>query len=339
MKRIALGNTGLEVTRVGFGGIPIQRLGMDEAVSVLGAALERGVDFIDTARGYTDSEVKIGRAIAGFPGRVVLATKSFARTRDAMLRDIETSLGNLGVDRIDLYQCHNISSGEQLETALGPGGALEALTEAREQGMVGHIGLTGHKPWITAEAISRFPFETIQVPFNLLETGAAEELLPLAREKGLGTIGMKPIAGGAVRSVLLNLRFILSSGIDVVIPGMDDVMEVEENLSVLDDLRPLSDDELAVLEEEKAELGEGFCRRCEYCMPCPQGLNIAFLHLIGAYYFRYGLKEWALGRLQGLEKKYGDCIACGECVSRCPYDLDTPSIFADLGRRMAEDRG
>ena len=333
-----LGRTGLRVRRVGFGGIPIQRLGMDDAMEVVGYALEKGVDFIDTARGYTDSEVKIGKVLGSFRGRVAVATKSMARTRDDMMRDIEISLGNLDVDGIDLYQCHNISSGEQLETALGRGGCVEALVDAKEQGMIRHIGITGHKPWIVAEAIRRFPFETIQVPFNLVETAAAEELLPLAREMELGTIGMKPIAGGAVRNVLLNLRYILTSGIDVVIPGMDDALEVEENLSVLDDLRPLSREEMKVLEEEKAELGDNFCRRCEYCMPCPNGLNISFLHLIGAYYFRYGLKEWALGRLAGLSKHYEDCLRCGDCIEKCPYDLDTPSIFADLGRRIAEDR-
>ncbi|MFO8184573.1 MAG: aldo/keto reductase [Candidatus Aegiribacteria sp.] len=337
--KIFLGGTGLSVNRVGFGGIPIQRLSMDGAAAVLQAALEQGVDFIDTARGYTDSEEKIGRVLRSFSGRVTLATKSMARTRDEMLRDVETSLRKLGVGSIDLYQCHNISSGDQLETVLGPGGAMEALTEARDQGMIGHIGITGHKPRVVKQAIQRFPFETVQVPFNMIETAAAEELLPLARKKNLGTIAMKPVAGGAVRNVPLNLRFILTSGMDVVIPGMDRVEQVEENLSVLDGLKPLSEEEAEVLEREKEELGDIFCRRCEYCMPCPEGLNISFLHLIGAYYFRYGLKDWAWERLQGLSKRYADCVRCGECVKKCPYDLDTPAIFAELDRRIAEDRG
>lgn len=336
--KICLGKTGLRVNRVGFGGIPIQRLSIDGAAEVLEAALDRGVDFIDTARGYTDSEEKIGRVLNSFSGRVTLASKSMARTRDAMLRDVETSLRNLGVDSIDLYQCHNISSRDQLETVLGPGGAMEALTGARDQGMIGHIGITGHKPWVVKQAIQRFPFETVQVPFNMIETTAADELLPLAVKKNLGIIAMKPIAGGAVRNVLLNLRFILTSGMDVVIPGMDRVEQVEENMSVLDGLEPLSEEEAEVLEREKEELGDSFCRRCEYCMPCPEGLNISFLHLIGAYYFRYGLRDWAWERLMSLPKKYADCIRCGECVKKCPYDLDTPAIFEELDRRIAEDR-
>lgn len=337
--KTSLGRTGLRVNRVGFGGIPIQRLSMDGAAAVLQAALEHGVDFIDTARGYTDSEEKIGRVLRSFPGRVTLATKSMARTRDEMFRDVEISLRNLGVENIDLYQCHNISSEDQLETVLGPGGAMEALTEARDQGMIGHIGITGHKPWVVKAAIHRYPFETIQIPFNMIETAAAGELLPLARKKNLGTIAMKPVAGGAVRNVLLNLRFILTSGMDVVIPGMDRVDQVEENLSVLEELKPLSEEEAEVLEREKEELGDSFCRRCEYCMPCPEGLNISFLHLIGAYYFRYGLKDWAWERLQSLSKRYADCVGCGECVRKCPYDLDTPAMFAELDRRIAEDRG
>ncbi|MBD3278566.1 MAG: aldo/keto reductase, partial [Candidatus Aegiribacteria sp.] len=264
---IVLGRTGLEVCRMGFGGIPIQRLSMDDACDVVRAALDAGVDFVDTARGYTDSEVKIGKVLESWDGNVAVATKSMARTRDDMMRDIEISLGNLGVDSIDLYQCHNIASEEQLEKALGDGGAVSALVEARDAGMIEHIGITGHKPWIVKQALELFPFETVQVPFNIIETSAAEELLPFAREKGVGTIGMKPVAGGAIRNVLLNFRFILSSGIDVIIPGMDDEEEVLENLSVLEDQRPLSDTEMKVLLQEKEELGENFCRRCEYCMP------------------------------------------------------------------------
>ena len=332
-----LGDTGLLVHRVGLGGIPIQRLQMGDAVQLVVAALERGIDFIDTARGYTDSEQKIGRALDSWPGRVVLATKSMAKSREDMARDIETSLENLRIDSVDIYQYHNVSSLEQLDQILRPGGAVEALTHARDSGMIGHLGITGHKPWILKEAIRRFPFETVQFPFNIIETSARGELLPSARERGLGTICMKPIAGGAIRNVIPNLRFILTSGIDVAIPGMDDVDQVEENLSVLTKLGPPGEREMEALLKERDELGDGFCRRCEYCMPCPQGLNISFLHLIGAYYFRYGLKEWAMGRLEGLSKGYSHCIQCGECVKKCPYDLDTPGIFRTLDHRISRD--
>jgi len=335
--QVKLGRTGLKVNPVGFGGIPIQRLNSGESEHLIETALGQGINFYDTARVYTDSEEKMGRVFGRFPERPVIATKSMARSRDQILRDIETSLKKLQVDHIHLYQCHNISSREVLEKTLGPRGAIRGMIQAREEGMIGHIGVTGHKPWVILEAIEKFPFETIQIPFNFIETAALERLIPRAREKKLGIIAMKPVAGGAFQNVLLNFRFILTSGIDVIIPGMDRIEQVEENRSVLDHLKPLDENETRILMREKEDLGETFCRRCEYCMPCPEGLNIPFLHLVGAYYFRYGLKEWAWKRLQGMEKGYQDCTRCGECVSRCPYDLDIPGIFQQLGEKIGRD--
>jgi hypothetical protein len=238
-------------------------------------------------------------------------------------------------DYIDLYQLHNISTENDMEKILGPGGALEGLKRAKEQGKIGHIGVTGHKPWILLKMIEHF--ETMQFPFNVIETKAADELIPAAKDHKVGTIAMKPVAGGALRNVGLNLRYILTHGMDVAIPGMDIPEQIGQNVSAAENLQPLSDEEMKTLLGEKDELGETFCRRCEYCMPCPEGLNISFLHLIIGYYFRYGLEEWALERLDGLGKKYTDCIACGECIKKCPYDLNTPKIFREAWAKIQEN--
>ena len=335
---VPLGKTGLKVNPVGFGGIPIQRLTPGESDRVVKKALDMGINFFDTSRIYTDSEEKLGRVFSRYPReKFVIATKTFSRDGKAAEKDLETGLRMLKVDNIDLYQCHNVGSEEDVQKILAPGGVLEVLEKAQKDGKIKYIGITGHKPPILMKALKAYDFDTLQVPLNYIERACQNELLPLAKEKGLGIIAMKPVAGGAFKNVPLSLRFILTNGADVVIPGMDAENQVTENLSVLENLEPLNQEELAVLEQEKEGLEENFCRRCEYCMPCPQGLPISFLHVLRAYYFRYNLKEWAMDRINGLAKSYKDCIACNECVKKCPYNLDMPKIFQETWETMSRD--
>jgi len=334
-----LGKTQLNINRIGFGGIPIQRLSYEESDRVVQKAVDAGINFFDTSRIYSDSEEKLGRILAGHRKKVVIASKTFSRDGDAVKKDLETSLKQLGTECIELMQCHNIGSPNELDQIMAPGGALEALEQALQEGKIQHIGITGHKPPLLLEALKKYPFSTVQVPLNIIETGALQELIPYARSQNIGTIAMKPVAGGALQNVKLNLRFILANGIDVAIPGMDKEEQINENLSILENLSPLTKKELEILENEKKALDENFCRRCEYCMPCPEGLPISFLHTLSAYYFRYNLKDWAWNRIQSLPKSYQDCTGCNECIGKCPYDLDNPSIFQDTWKRVQEDRG
>lgn len=329
--QISLGKTGLKINPMGFGGIPIQRLSVEESDRVVNEAIDKGINFFDTSRIYTDSEEKLGRVFSQYPrDRVVIASKTFSRDAENAAKDLETGLKLLKTDYFDIYQLHNIGNEFDLQKVLAKGGALEALIKAKEQGKIRHIGITGHKPPMLIKALNSYDFETVQVPFNYIEQGCLDELVPLAKEKGMGIIAMKPVAGGAFKNVPLVLRFILTHGADVVIPGMDAVEQVSENLTALEKLgEPLTKVELDILEGEKQVLGDEFCRRCEYCMPCPQGLPIAFLHVLRAYYLRYGLKEWALDRVNALEKSYKDCTGCSDCIDKCPYDLDTPGIFKE----------
>jgi len=333
-----LGNTGLKICRVGFGGIPIQRLAMTESEQLVHAALERGINFFDTSRIYTDSEAKLGRALAGKRNRAVIASKTYSRDAGGARQDLETSLKELGTDHVEIYQCHNVSTEKDLERILAPGGALAALEKARDQGLVQFVGITGHKPWILEKALNAYAFATLQVPVNIIEQSSLTALIPAARAKGMGIIAMKPVAGGALREVSLNLRFILTSGVDAVIPGMDDPIQVTQNLAILEKPMPLTPAEMQRLEKEKERLGNSFCRRCEYCMPCPEGLNIPILNLMEGYYFRYNLKEWTLERMAGMDKIFSDCTACGVCISRCPYELNMPELFKSASERIAADQ-
>ena len=327
MEKRRLGKTDIEASVIGFGGIPIQGLSRDEAERVLKHAFEKGINFFDTARAYTDSEEKMGQALSGLRDRIYLASKALSRDAEGMKRELETSLRNLKTDMIDLYQIHSVSYMHELESVLKPGGAYEALLKAKEEGKIRWIGITGHSRPVLQKAVYTGKFDTVQLPFNPIEDEWREDVIPAAREAGMGTIGMKPLAGGALRNAAASIRFSLTRGIDISIPGMDSIEQVDENTAVGDTLNEPSNEEMKKLEEEKKTWEGEFCRRCAYCMPCPQGLNIPFLLLIEAYYTRYGLRDWALGRLNSLDKKFDDCIACGECLERCPYNLPIPEIM------------
>jgi len=336
MKRRRLGRTDIEAAVVGFGGIPIQGLSAAEAERVLLHAADSGVDFFDSARAYTDSEEKIGRSLSGRREGIFLSTKALSRDAEGMRKEIETSLRNLATGMIDLYQCHSVDSIDQLERILGPGGAWEALARAREEGLVRWIGFTSHSREVAAEAVRSGRFDTIQVPFNAIETEWAGEVLPAAHGAGIGTIGMKPLAGGALSSGEAALRFQLNGGIDIAIPGMDAVGQVDENIRA-GDLAPPDEEQSTLLAGEKDAWGELFCRRCRYCMPCPEGLNIPFLLLLEGYYNRYDLTDWAIARLATQEKRFSDCTACGACLEKCPYNLPIPDLMQRAARLLEQD--
>ncbi len=324
-----LGRTGLTVSVIGFGGIPIQRLSVEEAGAVLRRALDLGIAFFDTARGYTDSERKIGEALSGRREDFVLATKAMSRDAAGMKAELAESLKLLRTDHIDLYQLHAVGSTKQLEQVLGPDGAYSVLEEACARGQVGHIGITTHSRDLAAEAIATRKFATLQAPFNPIETEWADEVLPAAAGAGMGVIGMKPIAGGALnRCPAAALRWGLAHGLTVAIPGVDSIEQVEINAAAGSPLREPDETELAQLEKERERWTGEFCRRCGYCMPCPEGLNIPMLLLLQAYHERYEMTDWASERLLGLEKRYEHCVACGTCTTRCPYELPIPEMMS-----------
>jgi len=327
MEYTTLGKTGLTISRMGFGGIPIQKVDVPAVRRLMETLAQKGVNYIDTARGYTVSEAYLGEALEGLRDKFVLATKSMARTKEAMAQDIETSLTNLRTDYIDLYQVHNPSLAD-LEKVAAPGGALEALLEAKAAGKIGHIGVTAHMASVFEKALSMDWVETVMFPYNIVET-QGEALMRRCTEQNVGFIVMKPLAGGALEDAALAMRFIAKNpDVSVVIPGMYAEKELEQNLAAMDDAAPLSEEELAKIEEIRRELGTQFCRRCNYCQPCAAGIGISGIFVLEGYLRRYGLGDWAKTRYAGMAKKAGDCIGCGACESRCPYQLPIREMLA-----------
>jgi predicted aldo/keto reductase-like oxidoreductase len=315
-----LGKTGLEISRLGFGGIPIQKTTKEKTRELILELINKGVNFIDTARAYTVSEEYLGYALSGVREKFVLATKSMARTKDGMAKDIETSLEKLQTDYIDLYQIHNPSP-KDFEAVMEKGGALEALIEARSSGKIGHIGITLHSVELFERALELDWVESIMFPYNIVET-QGEELIALCKEKNVGFICMKPLAGGAIDNSRVAMRFIASNpSVDVVIPGMANEKEIEENAKSISDTSPLLRDEEEKIAEIRESLGTNFCRRCNYCAPCTVGINIPSVFLLEGYFSRYDLKDWARVRYSALGKFASDCIECGVCETRCPYNL------------------
>ena len=320
MEYTMLGSTGLRISRMGFGGIPIQKTDAQVTRTLMEELVAHGVNYIDTARGYTVSEAYLGEALVGLRDRFVLATKSMARTKEAMARDIETSLQNLRTDHIDLYQVHNPSLAE-LEQVVAPGGALEALLEAKAAGKIRHIGVTAHMATVFERALTLPWVETVMFPYNIVET-QGEALMKRAHEQGVGFICMKPLAGGALEDAALAMRFIAQNpDVSVVIPGMCDVREVRQNIDAFENTAPLTEDELARIETIRKELGTQFCRRCNYCQPCTAGISMSGIFVLEGYLNRYGLGDWARQRYAAMAKKAGDCVGCGVCETRCPYQL------------------
>ena len=330
-----LGKTGLKVSRMGFGGIPIQRTDAEGAKAVIRYLMEQGVNYIDTARGYTVSEEFLGYALEGIRDKFVIATKSMARTKEAMAADIEISLKNLRTDYIDLYQVHNAPPAD-VEKVVAPGGALEALQEAKAAGKIGHIGITAHSLETFKMALEMDWVETIMFPYNIVET-QGEDLIRKCAEKNIGFIDMKPLAGGAIENATLALRFLCANeNVTVVIPGMAEIKEAEQNVAAVENTAPLTAEELAAMDAIRKELGTHFCRRCNYCAPCSAGISIPAVFLMEGYLSRYGLEDWARMRYNGMEKTASDCIECGVCETRCPYQLPIREMMKSVAKKFGK---
>jgi predicted aldo/keto reductase-like oxidoreductase len=329
MKRVKLGKTGLEVNRLGFGGIPIQRVSEEQALETVLHAIEQGVDFIDTSRAYTTSETRIGKALAQTDKRVVLATKSHEKTSDAILKDVETSLKELQTDYIDLYQCHFVKDKEDYQTILSPDGALAGLLTAKEEGLIGHVGLTSHSQDLLEHVVEDGIFETIMTCFSFLESAAKERLIPRAKEKGMGVIAMKPFSGGVIDNPALALKYVLSQPDILVIPGMEAKDLFEKNWQIFQGSHKLSDDEKKEIEGIRKRYDKIFCRRCDYCQPCSEEIPIQIILGMKSLVKRSGMQFFESERMKTALEKAANCSECGDCMERCPYDLPIPDLIKE----------
>ena len=331
LKKRRLGKTELYVTEVGFGGIPIQRISEEEAIRVVKRCYELGINYYDTARGYTTSEERIGKALEGVRDNVYIATKSHAKTAKELRENLETSLKNLRTDYIDLYQLHNVGL-ETYKTLQAPGGPLEELLKIKEEGVARHIGATSHSPTFLTNILNeRSPFETIMVGYNYIALEPSKELLPLCKKMDIGTVIMKPFGGGAFTNARTALKFILANeNADCTIPGMQSVREVEENVAVCGEDLTLAKDELDSIEVDRVALGNEFCAACDYCQPCPAGIPISFvLRTEMSSLRRMGWTNNIVKQTRETAPKVAACLDCGACETRCPYQLPIRKLLPE----------
>ena len=323
LRRKRLGKTDLMVTEVGFGGIPIQRVSEAEAIDVVKRCYELGINYYDTARGYTTSEERIGKALADVRDRILIATKSPAKTGKELRENLAKSLTNLRTDYLDLYQLHNVTD-IGWKTMQEPGGALEELLKIKDEGIARHIGVTSHSPTFLNRIIAEgSPFETIMVGYNYIALEPGKELLPTCKRMDIGTIIMKPFGGGAFTNASTALKFVLADkNCDCVIPGMQSITEVEQNVAVCGGDLGLSRDELDSIEVDRTALGDEFCAACDYCQPCPAGIPISFvLRTEMSTLRRMGWTEGVVKQTREVAPKVAACLDCGACEVRCPYQL------------------
>lgn len=326
-QRIILGKTGLEVKRLGLGGIPIQRVDESEAVKTVRHAVECGVDFIDTARAYTTSEEVIGKALVQTSKQVVIATKSHARTADGIRKDIDISLKNLRREHIDIYQCHYVKDEEDYKKIIGQGGALEGMYKARDEGLIGHIGFSTHSLDLADRILDDDVFETVMVCFSFLEPTAKNKVIPKAIQKNVAVITMKPFSGGAIDNPRLALKYVLSQSGILPIPGVETQDLFDENWAVFSGDHQLTPAERQAIDDLRNRYDKSFCRRCDYCQPCTE--NIPIQIVLG---IRYAVKRFGDGFLltdwgKDAVNKARNCTECGECAARCPYELPIPELI------------
>jgi predicted aldo/keto reductase-like oxidoreductase len=332
MRSVRLGKTNLEVSRVGMGGIPIQRPTEDESIKIIHRALDLGVNFIDTAAGYGVSEERIGRALAALVGRrdqVVIATKSGQRGKAEATAELERSLKRLQTDVIDIWQLHNISSAEGYAQVTGPGGSLEAAQEALQAAKIRHVGLSSHNLDVAMEAVKSGLFETIQFPFNYVTREPADELIPLAKEHDVGFIGMKPFAGGMLGNATLSIKYVLQFDSVVPDPGIQTIEEIEEIVAIVESGDwELTPQEREQIEARRAELGTQFCRQCGYCQPCPEGVPISMV-MITQGMWKLWPRETFFDWMGRVIDEARNCVQCGECETKCPYQLPIREMMTE----------
>lgn len=324
MEQITLGSTGIITSRNAFGALPIQRVDMDTAIKIFRKAYKGGVTFFDSARGYSDSEEKLGRAFEGMREKIFIATKTHAHTPEAFWKDLETSLARLKTEYIDIYQFHNP------DNCYKPGdgtGMYECMLEAKKQGKIRHIGLTNHKLSVAHECIDSGLYETLQFPFSYLSSDLDIELVEKCKKSSMGFIAMKALSGGLITDSAM--AYAHMTRFDNVLPiwGVQKETELDEFLSYMDHPPQLTTEMQARIEKDKQELTGEFCRGCGYCLPCPVGIEINTSARMSLLLRRSPSGNWLAPRAQATMKKIEDCLECGQCKTKCPYGLDTPTLL------------
>lgn len=327
MKYKTFGRSGVRVSQIAFGGIPIMRRTVKDAEAIVRGVLDMGINFLDTAHGYGDSEEKIGGAIKEYPrDKIIIASKAPAKDKEGFLAQLDESLKRLGTDYIDFFQHHNISNKEGLEQVMGPGGAFEGMEEAVKAGKVRFPAFSSHSVDIAVEILKMEKFYATQIPFNFVDNDAEKELIPFAEKMGVGFICMKPLGGGLLENAKLCFRFLNQYESIIPDPGIERLEEIEEIARFIEDGSPLREEEKEEMEKIRREMGSEWCHRCLYCEPCPRGINMSMV-LIAKSFAKRLPYERVINFIGPHMEKAADCVECEECVQRCPYDLPIPDLL------------
>ncbi len=323
MEMVHLGRTGLMVSKNGFGALPVQRVEKDAACKLLRRAYESGINYFDTARAYSDSEEKLGEALHDVRENIIISTKTMSATVEGFWEQLRTSLSLLQTDYIDIYQFHNPSFCPK------PGdgtGLYEAMLEAKEQGLIRHIGITNHRLSVAEEAVRSGLYETLQFPFSYLASEKEEALVRLCEEHDVGFICMKALAGGLITRSDVAYAYLAQFPV-APIWGIQRESELDEFLSYNDNPPALTPERLAYIEQERRDLAGDFCRGCGYCMPCPVGIEINTCARMSLLLRRSPTAGHLSEKGQAMMKKIENCLHCGQCSAKCPYGLDTPALL------------
>jgi len=329
MDKIRLGRTGLTVSKNGFGALPVQRVSMETAKKILRKAYDGGINYFDTARFYTDSEEKMGAALADVRENIIISTKTMATTVEGFWADLNTSLSLLKTDYIDIYQFHNPAFCPK------PGdgtGLYEAMLEAKEKGLIRFIGMTNHRLSVAEESVRSGLYDTLQFPFSYLASEKEEALVKLCEEKGVGFICMKALAGGLITRSDVAYAYLRDFPV-APIWGIQKESELDEFLSYNDNPPSMTDERREFIEKERAELAGDFCRGCGYCMPCPVGIEINNCARMSLLLRRSPAELQLTPAVQEKMMNIENCVECGQCKAKCPYGLDTPNLL----KRNLED--
>ncbi len=323
MEQIRLGKTNLTVSASAFGALPIQRVDRETAVRILRRAFEGGINFYDTANGYTDSEEKLGAAFSGLRHEVILATKSGAADFDGVMRHIELSLRRLGTDYIDLLQLHNPRT---LPDPQDPQSSYAALAEAKKRGWIRHIGITSHSVDRARAAVESGLYETLQYPFCLLAHEKDVRLAELARAGDMGFIAMKALAGGRLSNAAAAFTYLKQFPWVVPIWGVQKLEELEEFLALEQNPPALDEAMRAVIADYRSRYTEKFCHSCGYCLPCPADIDLPMTARMALLLGRARYQPLLSPRVRESMLRVKTCVDCGACRSRCPYELNPAEL-------------
>lgn len=324
MKTITLGSTGIVTPQNAFGALPLQRCTEEEAIALLRTAYEGGMTFFDTARAYSNSEERVGKAFDGMRDKVTIATKTMARTPEEFWRDLETSLSLLKTDHVDIYQLHCVPQ------CYKPGdgtGMYECLVEAKKQGKIRHIGVTAHLVAVAEEIAESGLYETLQFPLSYLATEREVNLVRLCEANNVGFIAMKSLAGGLITNSTAAMAYMTQFDNVVPIWGIQRMKELQEWLAFMNETPAITPEISAFYESERAELQGEFCRGCGYCLPCTADIPINNCARMSLMVRRAPSEAWLNEEWQEKMARIEDCSDCGLCKERCPYGLDVPNLL------------